>query len=202
MIVGRSCNGKDDPPGTGNSNAGPAKKTKGGKAQKAKGRRGKKGGSNKKKKGKLKCGDSGKYGDLQKKYADGKERDHVLPVLPCCRTRRTLVAKTCVLLRKVPYAAPPRPALSRKGIHAQYSKTFRGRNKRSQIKSDAKNKKKAANRDTAAIKKGLRKSGASKECKKKYAAWAEKVNSKTQSWYENMIRGAINKAPQQTMKEV
>ena len=175
---------------------GPAKgasPAKGAKAASAKKKGGKK--ARKKKKGKLKCGDSGKYGDLQKKYADGKERDHVPSCAALLKNAKDNVCvgqKLCPSQEGAIRRAAEACAIS-KGIHAKYSKTFRGRNTKSQVKSDANNKKKAANRDTDAIKKGLKKSGASKECKKKYAAWAEKVNNRTQKWYENMITKAINK---------
>jgi hypothetical protein len=180
------------PGGRGKNARGAKTATGGGK----KGGRGGRGGKKKppRKKGKLKCGDSGKYGDLQKKYADGKERDHV----PSCAAllqnaknirngRKLCPAQESAIRRAAQACAIP------KGVHAQYSETFRGRNTRNQIQSDANNKKKAANRDTAAINRGLKKSGASKDCQKKYAAWAETVNSRTQSWYEKMIRGAIAK---------
>ena len=87
-----------------------------------------------------------------------------------------------------------------KPVHDGYSKTWTYRNNEKDSKGktlaerDGNNKKKAAKRDTAAIKKGLKAKKASKECQKRYAAWAKKVNARTQNGYEGMITKAVNAA--------
>lgn len=171
---------------------------RGSRGAKKKGRPGRRGKQRSKKKGKLKCGDSGTYGDLNKKYADGKERDHI----PSCAA---LIANAKNNLNGGEELCPAQEDAIRnaaqacaipRGVHELYSKTYKWRNTKAQIAKDSNKrggKKRAANRDTAAIKKGLKKKGASKECKKKYAAWAKDVNSRTQKSYEDMLRKAIKK---------
>jgi hypothetical protein len=182
---------KTVPPATGNKKAGPAKPAQSKKKKAAGGGKAKKGG---KKKGKLKCGDSGKYGDLKKKYADGKESDHVPSGASLVKNGQELMKpKQLCDAQKAAIKKAASACTIPKGVHAAYSLTFRGLNNKKLIAHDAKNKKAAANRDTAAIKKGLQKEGASKECKKKYAAWAAEVNKRNKSWYESMIKTAVNK---------
>lgn len=178
----------------GGSGAAAARGTKGARKRGGPGRRGRRS----KKKGKLKCGENGTYGELNKKYADGKERDHI----PSCAA---LIANATNNLNGGEELCPAQEDAIRnaaqacaipKGVHELYSKTFKWKNNKEQIAKDSNKrggKKRAANRDTAAIKDGLKKSGASKECKREYAAWAKKVNGRTQKWYEDMLRKAIKK---------
>ena len=179
--------------------AGGAGGTKGGKAKGKKGKQPKKQNkkNKKKKKEELECGENGSYGDLQKKGAGGRfERDHV-PSAGSLRTRAMQLRGGQGLCKKQEAAigrmanacAIPIP------IHAKYSPTFRGRNTATQMAGDAKNLRKAAQRDTKAVLAGMKKDKVSKKCQKKYAAWAKKVNSTPNSWYDKMIKKAVNKPP-------
>jgi hypothetical protein len=156
-----------------------------------------------KQKKKHKCGDSGSYGQMKDNYkADGKERDHVPSGAALVHNAKNNIFKGTDLCKEQISAIKRAGAACAipKPVHDGYSKTWTYRNNETDSKGktlaerDGNNKKKAANRDTAAIKKGLREKKASKECKKKYAAWAEKVNGRTQKWYENMIKKAANAA--------
>ncbi len=80
-----------------------------------------------------------------------------------------------------------------KGVHKKYSKTYGGRGKKFR-KADAKSPQKAAKRDTAAIKKGLDKQKVSKDCQKKYAKWATKMNAITPRQYDGMLKKAVETA--------
>ena len=183
--------------------AGPAKKGGGGKSKgqgkggKSKAKGGRKGRGKKKKK-KLKCGESGSYGELQKKDAQsvGMERDHV-PSAGALRTR-ALDPSICggeglckrqerAIARLASACAIP------KGIHADYSRTFRGLNTPAQMSKDAGNLKEAARKDTDRILKGLKPPKVSKQCRKKYLAWARKVKKRSKSWYDKKIKEAVKK---------
>ncbi len=191
------------PPGTGGKGSKAAKKGQGAKKKGGKGRKGKKGKRPRKQKKKHKCGDSGSYGHMKDNYtADGKERDHIPSCAALIHNAKTNVfsgrklcpAQETAIVRAASACAIP------KGVHEAYSKTFKNRNKATDSKGrklyerDANRKKQAANRDTAAIKKGLKKKGASKQCRKAYTDWAKQVNGRTQKWYENMITKAVNSA--------
>jgi hypothetical protein len=151
------------PPGSGDSRASAAKKNKAAKKKGRPGRRSKKARKPKKKK-KHKCGDSGSYGHMTDNYsADGKERDHVPSSAALMQNAKgifkgqTLCAAQLNAVKRAAEAC-----VIPKGVHETYSKTFRNRNKAKDSKGrklyerDAKNKKKAAKRDTKAIKKGLK----------------------------------------------
>ena len=184
----------------------PAKKAKPRKKKAGGGRRPKKRKAPKKpkkQKKKHKCGDSGSYGHMKDNYkADGKERDHVPSGASLVHNAKNNIFKgtdlckeqISAIKRAASACAIPKP------VHDGYSKTWTYRNNETDssgktlAERDGNSKKKAANRDTAAIKKGLREKKASKECKRKYAAWAKKVNARTQKWYENMITKAVNGA--------
>jgi hypothetical protein len=183
-------------PGGGGKKAKGAKGAKGAKSKKAKAKKGK--AKRKKKKGKNKCGDSGTYGDLKKKYAGGNERDHV----PSSRALQGMAEKLSggdalcpAQIGRLNNAASA--CAIPKRMHAKYSKTFRSRNRgreangKKRYQNDASNPQRAARRDTKAIKQGMKKSGASKECQKKYAAWAKKVCERNRGWYNRMIKKAL-----------
>ncbi len=158
-----------------------------------------------KQKKKHKCGDSGSYGHMKDNYkADGKERDHVPSCAALIHNARNNVlprgtelcpAQENAIVRAASACVIPKP------VHDNYSPTHSHKNNvkdprtgRTRAQRDGNNKKKAAKRDTDAIKKGLKDKKASKRCQKKYAAWAEKIKERDQSWYEGMIKKAVNKA--------
>lgn len=167
----------------------------GAKGAKGKGTRGKgakgKGAKKKKKKDKLKCGDSGKYGDLQKRTGGGKfDRDHV-PSKAALKefARKTLRGGRALCKRQASAIDKVGNAIAiPKGVHSEYSPTYGGRNSDSRISEDAGDLQKAARRDTRNVKKGMK-----DPCKKKYAAWQKKVNSITNAGYKKMLKKAIGK---------
>ena len=175
--------GKKAPPASGGSGA-TAKKQQGKKNQK------------KKKKDKLKCGENGKYGDLKKKTGKGQfDRDHV-PSKAALKERasekfrggRELCPKQAKAIDDLANAiAIP------KWAHSGYSPTYGGNNTETKITDDAKNLQKATRRDTAAMKKGMKEQGASKECQKEYAKWAKQVNKITPRQYDRMLKKASGK---------
>ena len=179
------------PPGSGDSSAGPAKGGKGGKA-KGKGGKGRK---KKKQKDKMKCGESGKYGDLKKKTGDNKfDRDHVPSKASLKERARNLndgdklCAKQAQAVDNVANAiAIP------KWAHSYFSPTYGSRNTPDRIRQDARAPQAAAKRDTAAMKKAMKDKGASKECQKAYAKWANKINNITPKQYDQMLRKAVGK---------
>lgn len=183
--------------GAGGAGAGGAGGAGKGKAKGGKGRgaKTKKKTNKKKKKDKLKCGESGSYGDLKKKTGDGQfDRDHV-PSKASLKLRAEKFGGgegLCDAQKKAVDNAANAIAIP-KWAHAYYSPTYGSRNTPSRIKQDAKNPQAAARRDTAAVKRGMKKRGASKECQKKYDAWAKKVNGMTPAAYDKMLKKAVGK---------
>jgi hypothetical protein len=174
--------GKKAPPASGGSGA-TAKKQQGKKNQK------------KKKKDKLKCGEKGKYGDLKKKTGEGKfDRDHVPSKAALKERARALRGgqKLCAKQQKAIDNAGLSIAIP-KWAHQGYSPTYGSSNSPARIKGDSKNLQKAAQRDTVAMKKAMKKNGASKECQKKYAEFAKEVDAKTPRQYDSALKTAMGK---------
>jgi hypothetical protein len=149
------------------------------------------GGGNKGKKDKLKCGENGKYGDLKKKTAGGRfDRDHVPSKAALkefarkeLRGGRALCPDQASAIDNLGNAiAIP------KAVHSGYSPTYGGKNTPDRISEDAGDLQTAAKRDTADVAQGME-----GECKKKYQAWAKKVNGITNSQYKKMLSKAIGK---------
>lgn len=143
----------------------------------------------KKKKKKLKCGEGGTYATLKKKLAQvvGLERDHV-PSSAALKRRALALNMGRRLsdsqLRKVEnightLAIP-------KGIHMDFSLTYKSLNDEALISKDANNLSKAATRDLRAIKKGL-----DPECKKQYEKYAKKIRKITNQEYDVMLKKAL-----------
>lgn len=179
-------------PGAGPASGGPAAG-----ARRGRGR----GKSKRKKKKKHKCGDNGPHGKLKREFSAGKkdglnefERDHVPSFAALEKAAGNMLkkGKLCPKQAGRLYSAADACAIPY-GVHREYSETCGSKNDRAQIDSDAGNLKKAANRDTAAVKDGLNKTKQSKECKKAYKDWADKVNARTKSWYDDLIKKAIKK---------
>lgn len=186
--------------GGGAGNAPNAPKSGANKGAKAKGQKGKKK-SKKDKKKKHKCGDSGSYGKMKDNFTSpGMERDHV-------PSGAALVARGGNMLGK-PLCESQANSVKRaasacaipKGVHRDFSLTCGNsadRNSPGRIAGDGsapgpgRGLKNAAERDTKAVQGGLRKSGASKECRKKYAKWAKEVRGRNDTWYKNMIKKAL-----------
>lgn len=149
-----------------------------------------------KKKDKLECGENGKYGDLKKKTGEGKfDRDHV-------PSKASLKERARNELRGGKELCPDqKKAIDNlaqaicipKSIHSSYSPTYGGKNNPARILWDSANPQKAARRDTAEVLRGMKKDGVSKECRKKYADWAKKVNNTTPKQYDEMLSKAMGK---------
>jgi hypothetical protein len=175
---------KTSAPGTGNAKAsgGKAVGAGGGKGKKGTGKKGKR-----RKKKQMKCGESGSYGDLKKKTGKGKfDRDHV-PSKGALKEKAKQLnggQKLCEAQKKAVDAIGNAIAIPKR-IHQQYSPTY-GQSQ-SQAASDAKNLQASAKRDTREVKKRIK----GKECKKKYAAWARKINKITNASYSRMLKKAI-----------
>ncbi len=147
----------------------------------------------KKKKESLKCGEGGTYQKLKNKLAEavGMERDHV-PSGGALKQRalelndgERLTDKQIRDVENIGHTlAIP------KGIHATHSLTYKWLNTEEQIKKDAGNLKKAADRDLRAVKKGL-----SKECRQKYEKYAKKIRQITNEEYDEMLTKALKKKP-------
>lgn len=156
-----------------------------------------KGGKGKKpKKEKLECGEDGEYGELQKKTGDNQfDRDHV-PSKAALKeyTRREIAGgdelcgaqKTAIDKIGAAIAIP-------KWLHQAYSRTYGSLNSESRIGTDSTNLRAAARRDVAEIKKGLKDKRMSKECRKKYREWADKVTKTTNKQYHEMLKKAAGK---------
>jgi len=175
------------PPGSGDSNSGPAK---GGKGGKAKGKGGK-GGKKKKQKDKMKCGESGAYGDLKKRTGGGEfDRDHVPSKAALKEFARDKLRGGKALCKKQAKAIDNigNTIAIPKGVHQNYSPTYGNKNSPSQIKKDASDLQKAARRDTRNVNKGMK-----NPCKKKYEAWQKKINKMTNTDYKKMLSKAIGK---------
>ena len=153
-------------------------------------------GKPKKKKDKLECGENGSYGDLKKKTGGGEfDRDHVPSKASLKeRARQTLTGgeKLCPDQARAVDNLASAIAIP-KAIHSGYSPTYGGRNSPDRILDDALNPQKAARRDTAKVLNGMKKDGVSKECRKKYAEWAKKVNNTTPAQYDEMLKKATGK---------
>jgi hypothetical protein len=155
------------------------------------GAKGQKGKSKKNKKKKHKCGDSGKYGEMQRNYsANGMERDHIPSGGALCKKASNMLGKNLCKTQQGQLKRAASACAIPKGIHADFSETFRWKNNPKMIAKDAGNLKAAAKRNTAAIQKGM-KGKTSKECQAKYKKWAEEVNNRNNKWYENLIQKAL-----------
>ena len=156
---------------------------------------GQKGKNGKKKKDKMECGESGSYGDLKKKTGQGEfDRDHV-PSKAALKERAAHPdvsggRELCPLQKKAIDNLGNAIAIP-KAVHSGFSPTYGGNNSEARITSDAGNLQTAAQRDTADVSEGMKKSG-SKECKKKYDDWAKKVNAITPAQYDEMLKKAID----------
>lgn len=187
--------------------AGPGKgkgapNAKGGGAGNARG--GKKGARRKKKK-KHKCGDNGPHGKLKRESSAGKkngvnefERDHVPSFAALEKAAGNMLKKgeVCPKQSGRLYAAADACAIPY-GVHREYSETCGSKNNPTQISKDAGGLKTAANRDTKAVQEGLSKTKQSKECKKRYKEWADRVNARDKRWYDKLIKKALKKKPSQ-----
>jgi hypothetical protein len=172
-----------------------APNARGGRGATARGKKGRGKKQKKKKKEKLKCGENGKYGDLKKKTGEGKfDRDHVPSKASLKERARKLRGgqKLCDKQQTAIDNAGLSIAIP-KWAHQFYSPTYGNKNNPTRIKKDAKNLQTAARRDTAAVKRGMKKKGASKECQKKYAEWAKQVNAMTPKQYDSMLKKAMGK---------
>lgn len=171
-------------------------------------RGGKKRGKRKRKK--HKCGDNGSHGKLKREFSAGKmgkvtefERDHVPSFAALNKAAGDMLkgGKVCPKQSGRLYAAADACAIPY-GVHRDYSRTCgTGNNTPEQISTDAGKQgdglKAAAKKDTDKLKKGLNKTKQSKECKKRYKEWADKVEERDTKWYRKMIKGALNKKPGQ-----
>jgi hypothetical protein len=174
---------KTNAPGTGNAKAGGggARGAGGGKGKKGRGKKGKK------KKEKMKCGESGTYGKLKQKTGGGKfDRDHVPSKGALKEKARALNGgeELCAEQKSAVDAIGNAIAIP-KGVHQNYSPTY-GQSQ-GQAADDAKDLQASARRDTAAVKKGIK----GEDCKKKYAAWARKINKISNASYTRMLKKAI-----------
>jgi hypothetical protein len=160
-----------------------------------------KGGKNKKKK--HKCGDSGSYGKMKDNFkAAGMERDHIPSGAALVERGGNMLGKPlCESQANAVKRAASACAIP-KGVHREFSLTCGSsadRNSPSRIASDGsappcgpgKGLQNAAERDTKAVQKGLRETGASKECRKAYAKWAKEVRGRDDNWYKGMIKKAL-----------
>jgi hypothetical protein len=178
---------KTSAPGTGGDGSAPAKKNAGDKKRGGRPRKGK--GPRKKKKKEMKCGESGKYGDLKKKTGKGQfDRDHVPSKAALKEFARKEVnggAELCKLQKKAIDSVGNAIAIPR-GVHKDYSPTYGGKNTPAQVSSDAGNLQGAAKRDTASVSAGMK-----NPCKKKYDNWAKKINKMKDKDYKKMLDKAI-----------
>ncbi len=142
-----------------------------------------------KKKDKMKCGESGSYGDLKKKTGGGKfDRDHVPSkgALKRYAQDEVMGGKKLCKLQKAAVDKIGNTIAIPKGVHSGHSPTYGGLNTDKRIGEDAADLQKAAKRDTANVSKGMK-----DPCKKKYQAWAKKVNKMTNDDYYKMLDKAI-----------
>lgn len=152
-----------------------------------------KGGGKDKGKGKLKCGKSGKYGDLKKHSGDGKfDRDHI-PSKAALKARaeallgRSLKASEAKAIDNAGDAiAIPRQA------HQQVSPTY-GQTP-AQAAQDAKNLAGSAKRDVDAMLDKIDEYDADGGCKEAYKKAASSILSKTNDDFDEMLIDVIEKA--------
>ena len=143
----------------------------------------------KKKKENLKCGEGGTYYDLKKKIAQavGMERDYV-PSSAALKKRAFELnggeKLSDTQLRKIENVG--HTLAIPKGIHMDFSLTYKSLNNKDLIAQDASDLRKAAKRDMEAIKKGL-----DPECKKRYKEYAKKIEKLTNDDYDKMLAKAL-----------
>jgi uncharacterized Zn-binding protein involved in type VI secretion len=143
----------------------------------------------------LDCGEFGTYGDQKKKTGKGKyDRDHI-PSKAALKEAAKKIAKKLTGVAKISSgqaAAIENAALSiviPKSAHQSISPTYGGRNA-DLMESDAKDLSGAAKRDTAKMKKGLKKH-ADEDCVEAYNEGAKEINKMTNADYKKFLTNIL-----------
>ena len=154
---------------------------------------------------KLKCGDSGSYGDLLKQSGGNKlDRDHVPSKAALKEIARRILKVEGIELSSGEelklFGNNKNPGLIAnegdaiaidKADHQQVSRTYGKRNNEGQVAEDAKDAQSAAKKDTKKILDDATRWG--EKCREKYEKWAEQVVQKTHAEYVDDIAKLIQK---------
>ncbi|GAB2909704.1 hypothetical protein GCM10027093_54770 [Paraburkholderia jirisanensis] len=153
----------------------------------------------------LKCGDSGKYGDLLKQSGGNKfDRDHVPSKAALNKIGRQILADEGLDLTKEELlrlfgdkntlgliANEGKAIAIDKADHQQESRTYGRRNNPEQIAEDAKDAQAAARKDTKKLLDDASRWG--ERCKEKYEKWAAEIVERTHADYVRDIGKLIEK---------
>jgi len=142
-------------------------------------------------KGKLGCGESGTYGDLQKKTSKGKyDRDHIPSKESLLKRAEKLNGSLTTAEKSAIISAAEAIAIP-KSAHQSVSPTYGGRNNPDLVKWDADHPVEAAHDDTEKMLKDLDKHGADEKCKEAYRKAAQKIRNMSEDDYNKLIDDAI-----------